>query len=120
MSANVSSILIHFCVKNQKNNEKFVKRSFDEIKKELEINFGSLKHVFEESFGGDCLRILRDNTGVILTLRYFEKGLMTVNIEYFKEAQEKEKFSFSVRSFFNKNLRSLNSKKFYASLLKLL
>jgi hypothetical protein len=55
-----------------------------------------LKMVYDMLVDDGYLCILSDNSGVIFTLRFFNEGLITLNIEYFKKESEPSKISFEV------------------------
>jgi hypothetical protein len=93
----VSTILLHFCSENGFENEVFIKSSVEIIQKELGNHFNDLKVVFSKLFGNERVWILMDDSGVIFTVRFFKaEGIITLNIEYIKKHEEKERFSFMV------------------------
>jgi spermine synthase len=59
--------------------------------------FGKLEMIKETLVVDGLLCILMDDSGIILSLRFFNGGLITLNIEYFKKESEAEKLSLSVR-----------------------
>jgi spermine synthase len=68
------------------------------IKENLEKYFGSLKIIYDLSVVNDgYLCILSDNSGVVVNVRFYNEGLITINIEYFKKDTDQQKISFEVR-----------------------
>jgi hypothetical protein len=95
----VNSILVHFSAEKVFDCEKSIKILFNTIKTELEKYFDNLRLIFSRFSDGDYVWIFADETGVLITLRSFGGTLITLNIEYFKEQEEKEKFNFEVTIF---------------------
>lgn len=82
MSAN--SILLHFCKCNA-----FDKNAKNVVKKIVEKYFGGLDIVCEKPLEGSYLTILSNGTG-LFSLRFFDEGLATLNIEYLNTSKENE------------------------------
>lgn len=91
MSAN--SILLHFC---QSSSNAFDENAKVAVKKTLEKYFGGLDKICEKSLDGSYLTILSNSSGVIFSLRFFDDGLATLNIEYFIENMENGKAIITV------------------------
>lgn len=67
------------------------------IKENLEKYFGNLKIIYDLSVvDGGYLMILSDNTGVVMNVRFFNEGLITINIEYYKKEADPQRISFEV------------------------
>lgn len=56
----------------------------------------NLKIIWETTTSDGYLFIFNERDGVILTLRFFNVGLITINIEYYKIDQESPIISFEV------------------------
>jgi spermine synthase len=105
-SANCS--LLHFCVESRQIADKnFRENASKVIKENVEKYFGNLKMVYDMLVDDGYLCIFKDNSGVIFTLRFFNEDLITLNIEYFKKALDKEKLPFSVSFFISNKYLSL-------------
>lgn len=95
MAAN--SVLLDFSIEpNRVTDELSRKDIVKVIKENVEKYFGNLKMVYDMLVDDGYLCILSDNSGVIFTLRFFNEGLITLNIEYFKKDSEPQKISFEV------------------------
>lgn len=95
MAAN--SVLLDFSIEpNRVTDELSRKLIVKVIKENVEKYFGNLKMVYDMLVDDGYLCILSDNSGVIFTLRFFNEGLITLNIEYFKKESEPSKISFEV------------------------
>lgn len=67
------------------------------IKENLEKYFGNLNIIYDLNVvDGGYLSILNDNSGVIINVRFFNEGLITLNIEYYKNEADPPKISFEV------------------------
>lgn len=95
MAAN--SVLLDFSIEpNRVTDESSRKDIIKVIKENLEKYFGNLKTVYDMLVDDGYLLILSDNSGVIFTLRFFNEGLITLNIEYFRKESEPQRISFEV------------------------
>ena len=95
MAAN--SVLLDFSIEpNRVTDESSRKDIIKVIKENLEKYFGNLKTVYDMLVDDGYLLILSDNSGVICTLRFFNEGLITLNIEYFRKESEPQRISFEV------------------------
>lgn len=95
MAAN--SVLFDFSIEaNRVTDESSRKDIVKVIKENLEKYFSSLTIVYDMLVKDGYLCILSDNLGVITTVRFFNEGLITINIEYFKKEAEPSKLSFEV------------------------
>lgn len=126
MAAN--SVLLDFSIEPTRITDELSRKDIVKVFKEnVEKYFGNLTIVYDMLVDDGYLVILRDNTGVILSLRFFNEGLITLNIEYFKKESQPQKISFEVRethfqfSFNRSNFpqRSINGfeKMFFALIL---
>ena len=66
------------------------------IKENLEKYFGNLKIIYDMLVDDGYLCILSDNSATIFTIRFFNEGLITINIEYWKKEDESQRISFEV------------------------
>lgn len=72
------------------------------IKENLEKFFDQIKIAFDLNTDDSYLCILTDNKGVIISIRFYNQGLITINIEYFKDDNTSTKISFEVSHFYAK------------------
>lgn len=95
MAAN--SILLDFSIESSRVADELSRKDIVKtIKENVEKYFGNLKLVYDMVLDDGYLCILSDDTGVIFSLRFFNEGLITLNIEYFKREGESQKISFDV------------------------
>lgn len=95
MAAN--SVLLDFSIEPVRITDENSRKSIVKVIKEnVEKYFGNLKIVYDMLVDDGYLCILSDNTGVIFTFRFFNEGLITINIEYFKKESDPQKISFEV------------------------
>lgn len=94
MSAN--GILLNFC--QSKSNA--VINSKKVVKKIVEKYFGGLEKIFEKTLEESYLMILSNCNGVIFSLRIFDGGLTTLNIEYFNKIDDDGKTTITVIIYF--------------------
>lgn len=66
------------------------------IKENLEKYFGNLKIIYDMLVDDGYLCILSDNAATIFTIRFFNEGLITINIEYWKKEDDSQRISFEV------------------------
>jgi hypothetical protein len=95
MAAN--SVLLDFSIEASRVTDELSRKDIVKVIKEnVEKYFGNLKMVYDMLVDDGYLCILSDNSGVIFTLRFFNEGLITLNIEYFKKDSDPQKISFEV------------------------
>lgn len=95
MAAN--SVLLDFSIEPNRVTDELSRKDIVKVVKEnVEKYFGNLKMVYDMLVDDGYLCILSDNSGVIFTLRFFNEGLITLNIEYFKKDSDPQKISFEV------------------------
>lgn len=96
MAAN--SVLLDFSIEPVRITDESSRKTIVKVIKEnVEKYFGNLKIVYDMLLDDGYLCILSDNTGVVFTFRFFNEGLITINIEYFRKENEIAKISFEVR-----------------------
>lgn len=76
--------------------EKDKKQILKEFKEILVKYFPQLKLVYDMETDDGYLCILTEPEGVVLTIRFFNQGLITLNIEYFREVNQEPKITFDV------------------------
>lgn len=69
---------------------------FKVVKVGLEKYFPDLKFMYDVITADGYLCVLSENNRTFVNVRFFQHGIITVNIEYFKEAGEPQQFSFDV------------------------
>jgi hypothetical protein len=95
MAAN--SVLLDFSIEASRVTDELSRKDIVKVIKEnVEKYFGNLKMVYDMLVDDGYLCILSDNSGVIFTLRFFNEGLITLNIEYFRKDSDPQKISFEV------------------------
>lgn len=100
MAAN--SVLLDFSIEPARITDELSRKDILKVIKEnIEKYFGNLKIVYDMLVDDGYLCILSDDSGVIFTLRFFNEGLITINIEYYKRESEAQKISFEVSSEFS-------------------
>ena len=106
MAAN--SILLDFSIDSTRITDELSRKDVVKVIKEnLEKYFESLKIIYDmvvESDGYLCILVSQTHPGVIINLRFFKEGLITLNIEYFRKEGESQKISFDVSSNFYINI----------------
>lgn len=68
------------------------------IKENLENipNFENIKTSYDLHTTDSYLAILSDSKNLIISIRFFNQGLITINIEYYKEDKGETKITFEV------------------------
>lgn len=98
MAAN--SVLLDFSIEPMRITDESARKDIAKVVKEnLEKYFESLKIAFEMQIEGDgflCILMSHPNPGVIITLRFFNEGLITLNIEYLRKEGENPRINFEV------------------------
>jgi spermine synthase len=96
MAAN--SVLLDFSIEANRITDELTRKDIVKVIKEhVEKFFGSIKLIYDMLVDDGYLCILSDDKGVIFSLRFFNEGLITLNIEYYKKESEPQKISFEVR-----------------------
>lgn len=70
------------------------------IKENVEKHFEGIKIIYDTLLDDGYLCLLGDNKGVVISLRFFNEGLITLNIEYFRKEGAEQRISFEVRANF--------------------
>lgn len=95
MAAN--SVLLDFSIDPTRITDELSRKDIVKVIKEnVEKYFGNLKLIYDMLVDDGYLCLLSDNAGVIISLRFFNEGLITLNIEYFKKDSDPQKISFEV------------------------
>jgi spermine synthase len=95
MAAN--SVLLDFSIDPTRITDELTRKDIVKVIKEnVEKFFENLKLIYDMLVEDGYLCILSDGTGVIISLRFFNEGLITLNIEYFKKDSDPPKISFEV------------------------
>lgn len=96
MAAN--SVLLDFSIEPTRITDELSRKDIVKVFKEnVEKYFGNLKIIYDTLVDDGYLVLLSDNTGAILSLRFFNEGLITLNIEYFRKENQQQKISFEVK-----------------------
>lgn len=66
------------------------------IKVALEKYFANLKFTYDVLTDDGYLVLLSDKNLTFINIRFFNHGIITINIEYFKAEHEQQHFSFDV------------------------
>ena len=67
----------------------------------LKEHFNGLKHLTESNVDGSLLILFTGPKGSIITVRGYSEGLVTVNIEYYKQDDEEALLNFEVLCLMN-------------------
>lgn len=95
MAAN--SVLLDFSIEASRINEESARNDVVKVVKEnLEKYFGNLSLIYQMQVEDGQLTLFGDNAGVVITVRFFNEGLITLNIEYFLKSGGTPKISFEV------------------------
>lgn len=93
----VNSVLMDFSIDAQRISDESSRKDITKsIIENLSKYFENLSFVYEMLCDDGSMSILSDKTGTILTIRYFNEGLITINIEYYKKEGAQAKISFEV------------------------
>lgn len=96
MSAN--TVLLDFSIEPSRIGDELSRKDIIKVIKEnLEKYFGNLKIIYDMLIVDGYMCILNDNEATIFNLRFFNEGLITINIEYYKKENDSQKISFEVR-----------------------
>lgn len=69
---------------------------FKVVRIALEKYFPDLKFMYDVITADGYLCMLSERNVTFVNVRFFQQGIITVNIEYFKEAGKPQQFSFDV------------------------
>lgn len=95
----VQSVLFDFSLDSARlADESGQKDIFEQLLSVLKEDFPDLLLATEISLVGGSLKILTGKKDVTVSIRLFDRGLVTVNIEYFKEDNEDPLINFKVSS----------------------
>jgi spermine synthase len=93
----VNTILLDFSIEPERINDESSRKDLVKIfKLEVEKYFEKIQCVYDLTVSDGQMYIFNDQKDVILTLRFFDKGLITLNIEYYKREKDEPKISFEV------------------------
>lgn len=99
MSAN--TVLLDFSIEPSRINDELSRKDIIKVIKEnLEKYFGNLKMIYDMLVDDGYMCIFNDSSATILNVRFFNEGLITINIEYFKKDSDNQRISFEVNFFF--------------------
>jgi spermine synthase len=99
MAAN--TVLLDFSIEPTRISDELSRKDMVKVIKEnLEKYFGNLKFIYDMLVDDGYLCILNDNTATIFTIRFFNEGLITINIEYWKKEDDSQRISFEVCEIF--------------------
>lgn len=98
MSAN--TVLLDFSIEPSRINDELSRKDIIKVIKEnLEKYFGNLKMIYDMLVDDGYMCIFNDSSATILNVRFFNEGLITINIEYFKKEGDNQRISFEVNFF---------------------
>ena len=99
MSAN--TVLLDFSIEPSRINDELSRKDIIKVIKEnLEKFFGNLKMIYDMLVDDGYMCIFNDGSATIINVRFFNEGLITINIEYFKKDSDNQRISFEVNFFF--------------------
>lgn len=95
MAAN--TVLLDFSIEPTRIGDELSRKDMVKVIKEnLEKYFGNLKMIYDMLVDDGYMCILNDAVSTIFTVRFFNEGLITVNIEYWKKEGDTQRISFEV------------------------
>jgi spermine synthase len=95
MAAN--TVLLDFSIEPTRIGDELSRKDMVKVIKEnLEKYFGNLKTIYDMLVDDGYMCILNDATATIFTVRFFNEGLITINIEYWKKEGDTQRISFEV------------------------
>lgn len=100
MAAN--TVLLDFSIEPTRIADELSRKDMTKVIKEnLEKYFGNLKIIYDMLVDDGYMCILNDNAATIFTVRFFNEGLITINIEYWKKESDEQRISFEVKKIFS-------------------
>lgn len=104
----VNTLLMDFSVEpTETRSESQVSALASNLEKILRDYLTNLKSLYTFVVDGGIFKLYSSDFGATTNLRIFGSGLITVNIEYFKEEKQEPLLTFEVRSLRNRHLRIL-------------
>ncbi len=95
MAAN--TVLLDFSIEPSRIGDELSRKDMVKVIKEnLEKFFDNLKMIYDMLVDDGYMWILNDNSATIITIRFFNEGLITIIIEYFRKENEGQKITFEV------------------------
>lgn len=105
----VNTVLLDFSIEpNQIADDLSRKDVLKKIRDHLSKYFPQLSFIYDMITDDGYLCILKEAAGVIITIRFFHQGLITINVEYYRAENEPSKLSFDVSTFFSIYFTSLS------------
>jgi spermine synthase len=100
MAAN--SVLLDFSIEPSRISDESSREDMVKVIKEnLEKYFGNLKLIYDMLIDDGYMCILNDNSSTIFSIRFFNAGIITLNIEYWKGESDSQRISFEVKNHFS-------------------
>lgn len=95
----VQTVLLDFTIDPHRIGDEIGRKDLLKIVKlGLEKYFPNLKFTYDVLTDDGYLVLLSDKNLTFINIRFFNHGIITINIEYFKGEQEQQQFSFDVSS----------------------
>lgn len=95
MSAN--TVLLDFSIEPARIVDELSRKDIIKVIKEnLEKYFGNLKIIYDMLVDDGSMCILNDSKATVINVRFFNEGLITINIEYWKKEGDTQRISFEV------------------------
>lgn len=93
----VQTVLLDFSIEPSRiSDEVSLKELVKLLEQALTEYFPAIKLCFETTTSDGCLCLLSEKQTVFLNARFFNHGIITINIEYFKSDNEQQRLSFDV------------------------
>lgn len=115
----VQTLLLDFSIDPARlGDESGQKAVFSQLETVLKDYVPNLILAAEVAVDGGSLKLLTGKKGTTVSVRLFDRGLVTVNIEYYKEESEEPLISFKVRKFANIPVLQASAKHFHVMLIE--
>lgn len=103
----VQTVLLDFTIDPNRISDEITRKDLLKlIKDSLEKYFANLNFVYEVQTGDGYLCVLSEKNSTFVNIRFFNHGIITINIEYFKAEHEPQRLTFDV-SILAENLKLL-------------
>lgn len=93
----VQTVLLDFSIEPSRLSDEVSRKDLVKLLQlSLTEYFPELKLIFEVSTGDGYLCLFSEKQIVLLNARFFNQGIITINVEYYKQESEQQRLSFDV------------------------